>query len=67
MNWVCIAGGITAPLGHPSLIDEVPYAGSICELAGSRRSSDIRAGWPMNWDTSTQHPDCCHERQGRDR
>lgn len=44
-----------------------PYVGSICELAGSAWSSEVVAGSPMNWDTSTQRPDCCQDIQGRDR
>ncbi len=54
------------PSGHPSLIDEA-YVGSICELAGSVWSSDVGAGWPMNWDTLSLRPDCCQDIQGRDR
>lgn len=66
VNWFCFThwrdcGSFRPPISYRWH----PYVGSICELAGSVWRSDAGAGWPMNWDTSTQWPDCCQ--QGRNR
>lgn len=69
MNWVCFAGGTVAPSGLLSLIDEAHMWAPYESWQGQRGAMtlELELGWPMNWDTSAQRPDCCQDIQGRDR